>query len=161
MEEKSCLVASLILVGLSGCVETHQEASEILHEEATIVEVVYTPSRHDTSVGLTGVKMGSIGMDYGGNMGVRIGGDLQVNSVKVPEKFAVVFRCKHGKFIIQRKEIYEKFKLCTGSGVDVTYLEIYDTTYGKKNGKREVMKRVLVDYDFLDASLKKGEETCL
>lgn len=147
------LVCGVVLFS-SGCQEIKQEYSETLHEDAVIVEAVYTPSRHDSQVGLTAIKTGPMGVDYGGNFGIRVGGGLQISSVTVPEKFAVVFKCQHGQFIITRKEIYEKFKDYKGKMVDVAYREVYRTTYDTKDGKKQVVERALVDYDFLDATLK-------
>ena len=139
---------------LAGCQEVKQEFSDTLHEDAAIVEAIYTPSRHDSKVGLTAIKTGPMGIDYGGDFGIRIGGGLQISNVTVPEKFAVVFRCQHGQFIIGRKEVYEKFKDHKGKRVDVAYREVYRTTYDTKDGKKQVVARELVDYDFLDATLK-------
>ena len=147
------LVCGVTLL-LAGCQEVEQEYSETLHEDAAIVEAVYTPSRHDSQVGLTAIKTGPMGIDYGGNFGLRLGGGLQISRVTVPEKFAVVFKCQHGQFIISQKEVYEKFKDHKGKTVDVAYREVYRTTYDTKDGEKQVVDRALVDYDFLDATLK-------
>ena len=55
-------------------------------------------------------------------------------------------------------------KLHNGDEVDVTYREQFAVTYDKnKEGKKEVIARVLTRYDFLDAvpkvsrPLKQGE----
>src|SRR3989344_176073 len=140
---------------LAACQEVKQEFSDTLHEDAAIVEAVYTPSRHDSQVGLTAIKTGPMGIDYGGNFGIRVGGGLQISSVTVPKKFAVVFKCQHGQFIISRKEVYEKFKDHKDKTVDVAYREVYRTTYDTKDGQKQVVARELVDYDFLDATFKQ------
>lgn len=144
----------LVTLFLVGCQEVKQEFSGNLIEDAVIVEAVYTPSSHDRKLGLTAFKLGPLGVDFSGNSGLRIGGGLQVSGVTVPEKFAVVFKCQHGKFIITQKEVYEKFKDHEGEKVEVLYREIYRTTYEKKDGKLEVISRVLEDYDFLSAEIK-------
>jgi hypothetical protein len=147
-----CCIAILML---TACQEVKRECSNTLHEDAVIVGVVYTPSRHDSQVGLTAIKTGPTGIDYGGNLGIRVNGGLQISSVEVPEQFAVVFSCQHGQFIITRKEVYEKLKDHKGRTVDVAYREIYRTTYErKKDGEKQVVARELVGYDFLDATLK-------
>jgi len=138
------------------CTDVRQEFSGTLHEDAVIADAIYTPSHHDTELGLTAIKTGPAGLDFGGNFGLRIGGGLQISSVTVPEKFAVVFKCAHGEFVISRKEIYEKFKNHKGAAVDVSYREEYRSTYEQveKNLDKQVVERVLVDYDFIDATLK-------
>ncbi len=130
-------------------------AARAMDEQAVVAETVYTPSRHDTGIGLKAFDLaGPISMDYGGDIGLNLGNGLQISSVTVPEKFAVIFTCQHGQFIIGRKGIYDKFTGHQGAKVDVTYREVYKTTYKKKDGKRQVVERVLTDYDFLDATLK-------
>jgi hypothetical protein len=140
---------------LTGCPEVKREFSSTLHEDAVVVEVVYTPPRHDSQVGFTAFKTGPVGVDYGGNVGIGIGGGLQISEVTVHEKFAVVFKCKHGEFIVTRKEIYHQLKEQKGKTVVVDYREVYRTTYADDNdGKKQAIERVLVDYDFLGATLK-------
>lgn len=148
-------VCGIVLLS-TGCKEIKREFSDTLHEDAVIIETVYTPSRHNAELGLTLIKTGPgpIGMDFGGNFGIVLGGGLQISSVTVPEKFAIVFKCQHGQFIITRKETYEKLKNHKGKTVDVAYREVYRTTYDTKDGEKQVVERVLVDYNFLTATLK-------
>lgn len=149
------LLGVLVILFFVGCSYTKQEFSSTLHEEAVVTETVYTPSRHNTEVGLKAFDLaGPISMDYGGNVGLNLGNGLQVSSVTVPEKFAVVFTCQHGQFIISRKSIHDRLTGHQGAKVDIAYREVYKTTYKKKDGKRQVVERVLTDYDFLDATLK-------
>lgn len=150
----SFFAAFLMLLACSGCVRVETEQSSVLHEDAVVIETVYTPSRHDTNLGMTAIKAGAIGMDFSGDVGIRIGGGLQISSSEVPEKFAVVFKCKHGKFIVDHKEVYEKLKGKEDKIVDVSYTEVYQTTYDKKDGKEYVIDRILIKYHFLDATLK-------
>ncbi|MEK7614074.1 MAG: hypothetical protein AAB428_00180 [Patescibacteria group bacterium] len=149
-------VALLVLavIVFSGCKERVREKSDVLHEDAVITETVYTPSRHDLDLGITALKTGPIGMDFSGDLGLRIGGGLQISSTTVPEKFAVVFKCKHGKFIVTRKAVYEKFKGQDGKAVDVAYRENYRATYDTVNGERKLIERVLTDFEFIDATVK-------
>jgi len=119
------------------------------------METVYTPSKHELGLGVTAIKIGGgLGVDFSGDLGLGIGSRLQVSSSEVPEKFAVVFKCKHGKFIVERKEIYEKLKGKDGRNVDISYTEVYRTTYEKKDGKEYVSNRVLTKYHLVDATLK-------
>lgn len=150
----ACLMFVLFFFG---CDRVETEQSKIIHEDALIMETVYTPSRHDTDLGLRaiGSGAGTIGIDFGGNVGIGIGSGLQISSVEIPEKFAVVFKCQHGKFIVERKEVYKKLKGQDGKAVDVSYTEVYRTTYKKQDdGKEHVIKRVLIKYHFIDAAVK-------
>ncbi|HCC13839.1 MAG TPA: hypothetical protein DEP63_03780 [Candidatus Magasanikbacteria bacterium] len=98
--------------------------------------------------------MGGFGIDGSGNAGAQMGGGLQISIVKVPDKYATIFSCEHGEFVISRKEIYDRFKEHTGARVDVTYQNIYRTRFENE----EVKERALVDYDFLDAFLLPPEQ---
>ena len=95
-------------------------------------------------------------IDYGGNVGVSLGGGLQMSNVMVPEEeFTIILICicnkKQGKLeFLVTKEIYENFLKYKGRMVDVAYREIYQTTY---DGKK-VVERALVGYDFLNATPK-------
>ncbi len=95
-------------------------------EEALITDVIYTPStlRHDVNVGIT------------------MNGDLAITptSSGKSESYAVVFKCKHGKFVVSRKDIWEK--ATTGMKVIVHYQEIWHVD---GNGKRRFS-----DLDFID-----------
>lgn len=162
-------LAAGLAVGMSGCDrrENRTEISDTLHEDAVVVTRIYTPSRHNTEVGLRAINIdgdgaGSIGIDFSGNTGIGIGGGLQISSSTVPEKYGAVFKCKHGIFTSQgsdkrHKNLYDKLQGV--QEVDVSYNEIYLSTYEDRNGdgKKELIERKLIDYDFIDAQLKKVE----
>lgn len=120
---KTLIGLSLLTVMLGGCAKTEYSAE--LTEPAEIMEVVYTPSQHGSGTGM--------GMSMKGTM------VMTVNNVNIPEVFAVVFKCEHGKFIIQRRDIWEKAKI--GMKVTVHYREVYRVTD---------KARSLVKYDFID-----------
>jgi len=141
----SYAISGMLALGtLTGCKEVKTETSKVLHENATVIARIYAPSRHDTEIGLRaigGKGAGSIGVDFGGNIGIDIGGRLQISSSTVPEKYGAVFKCQHGTFTSQgsdkkHKSLYEKLQ--EGQEVDVTYQEIYRTTYKDidNDGKR-------------------------
>ncbi len=122
--------------------EERTELSSILHEPATISETVYSPSIHGSGVGPT--------IDFNGNVGIAI------TSVNIPEKYAVVFKCQHGKFIIEGsnkkyKDLWER--LNEGDSVRVNYREMYRSAYQDTNndGKKDLLSKKLIDYDFLEA----------
>lgn len=133
---------------LIGCEETKIEYSKILHEEAVVSDVVYTPSRHGSGSGI-GPTMG-----FDGNIGIAI---THVD-VNIPEKYAVIFKCQHGKFIIQGtsqryKNLWEKLE--RDQNVIVEYREVYKSVYDDIDGDgvKDLIKRELIKYDFLDANL--------
>lgn len=114
------LGTSALVLALQGCSgeETKTEMSEVLHEDGVIAETVYTPSRHGSASG-----MGPT-IDMDGNVGVA----FTHTTINIPEKYAVVFKCQHGKFIIQgpdlrHKELWQRFM--PGQEVDITYKEIF------------------------------------
>ena len=118
--KRFCVSALIVL--LAGCYKV--ERSEELTEQAEITEVVYTPSQHGIGTGA--------GMSMKGNMVVT------TSSVSIPEVHAVVFKCPHGKFIVKRKDVWEKAKV--SMKVVVHYKEVFHVTD---------TNRELVKYDFL------------
>ncbi|HIG94074.1 MAG: hypothetical protein QT05_C0030G0012 [archaeon GW2011_AR13] len=159
------ILAGTIGIGLTGCKEVKKEISNVLHEDAIVITKIYTPSRHDTDIelkamNLVGEGAGSISMDYDGDLGIGIEDGLQISFSEVPEKYGVVFKCQHGTFTSQgsderHKELYRKLQ--NNQEVDVTYKEIYRTTYDDidGDGKRDLVEKVLTGFDFLDANPKE------
>ena len=144
------ILYSALALGTIGCSsrEEKTELSDVLHEDALVVETVYTHSRHDSG--------SSVGMDLDLNI------SFHTTSINIPEKYAVVFKCQHGKFIVEgtdaeHKRLWEK--LVEGQKVDVTYREIYKTIYNDKDGdgKKDLVERILVNYDFLGAEPKEKQ----
>ena len=132
------IALALVTLLVTGCKKAVLEYSEVLTEPATVVDLVYTPSLHGGGVGPT------FGMSGSGD--ATLG--LAITSVNVPERYAVVFLCQHGKFIIQSakaKELWQRLKL--NQEVTVSYKEVYRTVYDDN----KVVSRALIKYDFLDA----------
>ncbi len=172
--KKIFLVLSVFVLGffLTSC-GPEREQSANMYEKAVIVNMIYTPSKHDVHLGTT--MMGDMnnplgGVDMNGDKGIVIGKmngqTVQVSESTIPEKFGVVFQCQHGTFTIQGdgtknnqvskyKILYDKLNGHIGDTVNVIYQEIYEVTYEKKNDKKVETKRVLVDLDFIDAQLIK------
>ncbi len=148
------LAGTLAITGI-GCNQQREveEKSDLFYEDAVVSETVYSPSKHGSGTG--------VGPTF--NMDGDIGISITSVSVDVPEKYAVVFKCKHGKFIIEGKgkkykELWGRFE--SGDSVSVSYKEVYKSTYKDTNddGKEELIKKSLVDYDFLDAQLKSRKK---
>ena len=89
-------------LGLAGCQYQTEEYSPEMHEDAKVIAKIHNPSRHDSNLGLTAIKLGdSFGIDYGGDFGVSLGSGLQISSSEIPEKYGVLFECKHGRFTVE------------------------------------------------------------
>lgn len=163
---KACTIAfigMLIALVLFSCSNTKTEYSPILHEQAVVVALIYSPSEHHTNLGTTMMDdfnnpMG--GVDMNGNHGIKIGGGMQISESNIPEKYGVAFQCQHGTFTVEGSEVKHKVlynKLHVKDTVDVMYKEEYRVTYKKndKTGQKEVVNRVLNDLDFIDAQIVK------
>jgi hypothetical protein len=149
-------VLGLSIILIQGCDETKYETSEVLHEPAEVVALIYNPARHDTSVSPAfGDGKSIVGMGWDGKMGVKVGG-VVISSTTVPEVYGALFRCQHGTFVsqgsdIRHRALYQSLK--QGQKVDVIYTEIYKCIYRIEKGQTEkrLVERVLYDRDFLDA----------
>jgi len=135
---KNKLIGLLLLCCL-GCEYTKIETSEVMVERAVVDQLIFSPSHHDSNF----------------SPGLSTGGDLTftVTSVDIPEKHGVIFKCRHGKFYISRKELWEN--LSQGDCVDIQYLEVYKVLYDSE-GKE--LKRALVDYDFIGAEKRDCDD---
>lgn len=120
-----------------------KEFSAVLHEEATVVETIHTPATHETQV-----------LPKGSGFGIDIGGGLEIHVNHIPETFGVMFRCQHGEFVVDRKELYDKLSAHKGRRVEVSYREVYKTSYRGAGKYKKLVTRSLEKYDFLDAQLK-------
>lgn len=96
-----------------------------------VEDVIFAPSQHGSGVG--------IAIDGKGRAGPTF------TSISVPEKYAIVFRCEHGRFVVQGESercqhLWQHLK--GGETVQVTYREIY--LVGANT-------RELIGFDFIDA----------
>ena len=167
--KKILLVLIVILLILTSCNGPKKEYSDVLKEQATIVNIIYTPSQHSTYLSETMIDDHTNlmkGVDMNGNSGIKIGNGIQVSESNIPEKYGVVFQCQHGTFTIQGnnkegenskyKILYDKLKNNIGDTVHVLYKEEYLVYYEKdKNRNKIISKKVLNDLDFIDAQLIK------
>ena len=146
------LAAGLALGTLTGCRVTHTEVSDVLHEDAKVVQTIYSPSRHGSGVS---PQINNLFSDDGPSF------ELEITSIDMSEEYAVVFECQHGKFVSEgsdqrHKDLWSRLK--EGQEVDVTYKEIYRTTYEEDkdgDGEKDLVERVLTGFDFLDAQPKE------
>lgn len=117
-----------LLIFLVGCMPP-VETTHVLTEKAKVLQTCYNPGTHGTGVGFTS------------------GGDVAFVSTTIQPKYAIVFECQHGRFIIEDEgkgsraaKLWERLK--EGQEVLVQYQE----EYVKEDGKRKV-----VGYKFVDA----------
>ena len=122
-----------------------ETSPEVMTEKATVADLVYSPANSSLELNPTFTMHDD---------GLKVG--LSLDSVDLPEKYAVVFECQHGKFIIKKdqkrtKQLWERLK--KGQEVTVKYAEVYKVTeHGTLNGPKQFVKRELAKYDFLDAN---------
>ena len=171
--KKLVLVLSVFVLGffLTSCGPVREQSGD-LREKGVVVNLIYTPSKHEMHLGKTMMNdynnpLG--GVDMQGNKGIVVGNingeTVQISSSTIPEKYGVVFQCEHGRtFCIQGdnnegdvskyKILYDKLNGHVNDSVYITYQEVYEVTYEKNDaGKKVETKRVLVDLDFIDAQL--------
>ena len=90
-------------------------------EPATVVDLPFVPAGHGSGSGFTSK------------------GSVVFTSVSIPARYAVVFECEHGRFVVQgenQRALWSRLKV--GQRVTVRYREVFE------DGK-------VVDLDFLDA----------
>ena len=135
-----------ILVGALLCVSCLSEISEYSEEhteDGSVYDVVYMPSGHSSEVA----------------PGFTMNGDLTFTSVDInlPERYAVIFKCKHGKFVIDGnhgKELFQRLE--KGDKVTINYLEKHRVIKRKVEDKI-IVEDKLMDLDFLDAIKQKED----
>lgn len=132
--------AWLIPLLLVACDGSRIETSGELIEDAEVVQVIYQPGQTASASG-TSVDM-------------ELNVSFHSHTISSSDKFSVIFKCKHGKFIIEdegkgsRAERLWK-KLEKGDQVSVRYKEVMKVW---PDGYRELQK-----YEFIDAhKIEKG-----
>lgn len=117
------ILCILTLLVFCGCDKT--EYGPLKHEQATVVQTIYSPATHGTVSGTN--------LDLDGNL------SFSNSTIETQESWAVVFACEHGQFVIHKKEIWEKVK--PNQQVTISYKEVYRVS---SDGKA-----ALVKYDFI------------
>lgn len=144
---KNLLLLSSMIILLFGCSSnTKTEYSEVLHEKAVVVTLIFSPSEHRTNI--TNTAFGNddddiLGTDWNGNMGLKISKNYQLTSTTIPEKYGVVFQCQHGTFTVEGSQqkhnvLYKKLQGNVKDTVDILYKEEYLVTYDE-NDKTKVL----------------------
>jgi hypothetical protein len=127
------VIAAVVLM-LAGCKYQVTRYGPTKTEEATVVDLAYVPSGHGS----------------GSGVGISMSGDISVSStsVHIPERYAVVFKCDHGKFVVEGSQHAALWKrLSKDQPVTIQYREVQECT---KDGD-SVYGCVTTDLDFIDA----------
>lgn len=132
-----CLLAIISIV--AGCREKRE--SGVLHESATVRELIFTPEQHGSGIGV------------GYNTGKGGGGVVSPIVIDVKATYGVLFQCRHGNFVVQGDdEFHENLwkRMRKGERVIVSYKETYwvSSDYGKETRTHD-------DYHFIDAKEDK------
>jgi hypothetical protein len=157
------ILGVITVIGINSCQKIETKYSDTKHENAVVVTLIYSPSQHNTEITRTAMHANNVvGTDYNGDMGIKIGNNMQITSTTVPERHGVVFQCEHGTFTIEGtdlkyKVLHDKLSTSIKDTVDILYREQYLVKYGKREGTDiEVeLERTLVKLDFIDAQKKK------
>ena len=117
-------VCTIALVTLSGCREYRTEYSEVKHESAHISGKRYDP-------GTSGIILPDSGAFFPRKYWITFDGNIDFN--------------------VNNKNLYNKFN--QGDLADVSYREMYKSIYDdiNKDGQKELLKRELDGYKFIDA----------
>ena len=94
------------LIALAGC--DRYEEGPVQTEDAVVVDLPYVPSGHGSGVGV----------------GLTTSGSMAVSSIStdIPARYATVFQCQHGRFVVEGHEAMWK-RLKVGQKVTVYYTE--------------------------------------
>lgn len=105
------LAISATVISCGGCRQI--EFGPELTEPATVVDTCYVPAGHGSGMGI----------------GNSSNGDAvaTVTSVDIPARYAIVFRCQHGKFVIEDERAEALYRLIDrGDEVVVRYVEKFE-----------------------------------
>jgi hypothetical protein len=139
------LLAGTMGLGILGCSEYRTEYSDLLHEDA-IVTYKSDASQHSTLNAYPTEGTGGVGIPMGGGISIIPG--YQESG---PE---VIIESEDKTFVEHNPDLCNKLE--QGQKVDVSYQEVYRAFYKDTNDdkEKELVKRKLIDYKFLDANPK-------
>jgi hypothetical protein len=158
MTGKTLLTLALAgTIALSSCGK--REYSEVKHEEGIVTEMNYIPAHIEESLSPVLIPIGDsgLGMSAEGDIGIR--GSVTNHEEEVPDSYEVKIKTENKTFNLNNsgdaERVYNKLK--PHQRVDVSYKEVYRAFYRdtNKDRKKELIKRKIIDYKFLDANAKK------
>ncbi|MGV8151702.1 MAG: hypothetical protein ACP5OG_01350 [Candidatus Nanoarchaeia archaeon] len=128
------IAAGIILAGISGCKEYKTEYSDVKNYDATV-----TKKEHkDSWTQIIPISTGKVTI---------------LAPVAHPEQNHITFK-GNLEFILDNKELFERFDL--NDKAEVSYKEVYNSVYDDKDkdGNKELIKREITKYEFVDAQHK-------
>jgi hypothetical protein len=134
--KKYAIFPVLFVLVVIGCETEKEELSNVMTESAIVADTIFMPSQHGSGSGTTySMSSGHIG--------------ISSVDVDIPEKYAIVFECEHGKFVIERmpdaREMWKNLR--KGQSVKVYYQEKFRRIYEKD----KQIKSSLIGYHFIRA----------
>lgn len=130
MKTLTLLLLSSTIV-LTGC--SRKTYSTELTEPGMVYDTAFVPKGHGSDT--------AVGFDLDGEL------TITPVSVTIPARYAIVFQCQHGKFVIDGTKGEEMYKrLSRGDHVLIRYREVFEVSDGVTNQ---------VDLDFVDADIAK------
>jgi hypothetical protein len=115
--QRTCLGLSLAvilaagLMLLSGCNGRYTKGGPVLTEQGRVADLPYVPSGHGSGSGFAINSKGGLSPTF--------------TSVSIPARYAIVFECTHGRFVIEgHAELWKR--LHVGELVDIHYYEILE-----------------------------------
>ena len=130
MKILTTIISLLLCVSCGIFPTTKHFTSDPKTERIVVDDVVYTPATHGG----------------GSSTGFTLNGDISFSSISIntTAKYAVVFRCVHGKFIVEDSTIWAHSKE-RDTGVCI-YREMYQCKY---RGDHPMEKPQLINYQFM------------
>jgi hypothetical protein len=131
-----CILLLIVPFIFMGCKHHEIMYSKVLEEPAVVYDTVYFSGSHGSGIG--------VGPVVGGEGGIGI----SVVSVDIEPMWSIIFKCQHGKFVVEGsseryKALYEALE--RNDKVTVIYREKLDVL---KDGK-DILEQHLIGYDFL------------
>jgi hypothetical protein len=142
------LLLGTIGLGVLGCTKIKREYSEVMHEDGVVTDMNYTPGYINEWESNQTIQVGDIPVVVG----------TETHRVWVPAKYRVKIEAENKKFRLggsRAEKVYNKLE--ENQKVDVSYQEVYRAFYKDihNNNEKELVKRKLISYKFLDANPKE------
>jgi hypothetical protein len=113
------LLSLLLLAGI--CVGCRKESyGPELQESGEVYDLCFVPKGHGSDT--------AVGFNSEGHVTVT------PIDIKIPPRFAVVFKCQHGKFVVDGERGQSLYnQLNKGDAVTIRYCEVLESNDGKTN----------------------------
>lgn len=135
-----CLLAASLLEGCDRSTQKVVELSDLLNEESSVVEHTYTPAH---AIVVPTIKFDDDDI-------------IIVNEIEdVPDHYQISFNKVEDHIFVQEgsenkhKNLYNK--LSQGDKVKVYFKKRYMTTYDLTKAEKQLSKKELISYEFIDA----------